>query len=177
MKIAAITYARGQAEAVDALLCELALKLKGEGYNLAGSIQWNGPPAEGAMCDFDFEDLATGTRIGGCLPKSGRNQGCRLDAPRLEDAAGLTAASIVADVDLVIINRFGKEELSGRGFRQAFGSAVEQGLPVLTALNHAQRDSFGAFTGEAADNLTPDIATVEQWCRGVLKRRAELAGG
>lgn len=171
MKIAAITYAPGQAEAVDALLCELALKLKAEGYRLAGAIQWNGTPAEGAMCDFDFEDLATGTRFSGCLPKSGRNQGCRLDAPRLEDAAGLTAASIGADVDLVVINRFGKEELAGRGFRQAFGSAVAKGLPVLTALNSAQRDNFGAFTGKAAAELSPSLDAVEHWCREVLERR------
>jgi nucleoside-triphosphatase THEP1 len=168
MRIAAIKYRAGEAEKIDAMLCGLAGRLRREGYKLAGSIQWNKGAESGYHCDMDFEDLASGRRLRGSIDQACPTEGCRLDSSALEDAAGLVAASIAPGIDLVIINRYGKQEVQGRGFRQAIAAAIAQDLPVLTVLNKVHDGSFAAFTGEAATELPPTLEAIEDWCRALL---------
>ena len=122
MKIAAIGYVHGQGDAVDALLCEVAAALKAEGVKLAGAVQWNVERVGRSRCDMLLEDLATGRRID-ASDINRASTGCRLDAWALEDAAGLVASSIMPGVGLVIMNRFGKQEVAGQGFRAAIEAA------------------------------------------------------
>lgn len=159
MRIATITYEAGQSEAVDRLLIEVADRLRASGVKLAGSLQWN----SGAHCAMDLEDLASGRRLNASLPAV--SSGCRLDAAALEDAVGLAATSVGPGVGLVIVNRFGKEEVAGRGYRPVIAAAVANGLPVLTSINTAHRASFDAFAGGDAVHLPADRNTVEAWCR------------
>jgi nucleoside-triphosphatase THEP1 len=159
MRIATVVYEAGQSERADRLLAEVAQSLRASGLRLAGSIQRNA----GTNCAMDLEDLASGQRLNASLPAVG--SGCRLDASALEDAAGLAAVSIGAGVDLVIVNRFGKEELAGRGFRPIIEAAISHDLPVLTSVNRAHKDIFASFAGDCAVSLPLDLTAVEAWCR------------
>jgi hypothetical protein len=162
MRIATIVYEPGQSEAVDRLLIEVASRLKASGLKLAGSLQWNA----GAHCAMDLEDLATGRRLTASLPAP--QTSCRLDAAALEDAAGLAASSVGPGVDLVIVNRFGKEEVAGRGYRPIIAAAIANDLPVLTCLNRAHQESFDRFAGDNAEHLPADCEQVEAWCRACM---------
>ncbi|MEQ1671705.1 MAG: DUF2478 domain-containing protein [Hyphomicrobium sp.] len=167
MKLAAITYVHGQGEAVDQLLRELAEDLKASGLKLGGAIQWNRPSQSHSRCDMELEDLASGQRIN-ASDKARAANSCRLDAWALEDAAGLVAASIAPGVDFVIVNRFGKQEASGQGFRATIEAAIANDLPVLTSLNVAHQAAFDAFTGGEAGLLAADREAVRAWCRSAL---------
>lgn len=165
MKVAAIVYGAGQSEIIDRLLIDVAHRLKATGLKLAGSVQWN----SGERCGMNLEDLASGRQLNASLPPA--QPGCRLDTSALEDAAGLAAISIEPGLDLVIVNRFGKEEAAGRGFRAVIESAVAKDLPVLTSLRSELCPSFDDFTGEDRVYLAPSQDAVERWCEDVLSHR------
>lgn len=91
------------------------------------------------------------------------SEGCRLNPAVLEEAAGLVQGSLDAGADLLIVNKFGKHEASGRGFRQVIGSALSRGIPVLTGVNAINRSAFHAFAGEFAMALDPDLTSLINW--------------
>jgi nucleoside-triphosphatase THEP1 len=172
MKLAAIIYGMGQADGVDAMLSALAAELRGAGFRLAGAVQHNTLQPQSPCSDMIIEDLATGRRIDISTPLAIAGGGCRLDAAALEDVAGIVAAGLEpgpASVDLVIVNRFGKQEMAGNGFRGVIEQAVAREIPLLIALNGVHRPQWDAFTGGHGDALPPTRAAVEQWCRGVLR--------
>jgi nucleoside-triphosphatase THEP1 len=168
MKLAGIVYGMGQANAVDAMLCVLAARLRSEGYRLAGAIQHNTAAPDRPCSDMTIEDLASAQRIDVSTHLERAGGGCRLEPSALEDAAGLVAASLESEVDLVIINRFGKQEMAGSGFRGVIEAAVARDIPLLIALNGVHGQMWEEFHGGLAVTLAPEPQAVEAWCRSVL---------
>lgn len=173
MKLAAIAYTAGEGDAVDALLAALASDLRARGIRLAGAVQWNEPRALAARAAMVLEDLATGER----LDVSGDNRpgGCRLNAYALEDVAGRVAATIQPDIDLVILNRFGKQEAARAGFRTAIEAAVANELPLLMGLNTAHKPLWEAFTSGDGDYLPADADAVRAWALAAVAQSGERA--
>jgi nucleoside-triphosphatase THEP1 len=165
----------GDSDRVDAMLCDLASTLRREGVRLAGAVQHNTAQKASPCSDMVIEDLATGRQLEISTPLALAGAGCRLDPSALEDVAGLAAAGLEGDVDLVLINRFGKQEMIGQGFRALIENAVARDVPLLTALNGVHRAAWDAFATGLATELPPDLASVERWCRSVLP--AKLATG
>ena len=93
----------------------------------------------------------------------------------MEEAAALAAASIESGVDLVIINRFGKQEAAGRGFRQAIEAAILLERPVLVGVSENNRASWEAFAGNEAKYLRPSLKAVLSWCDDILPSRLAQA--
>jgi nucleoside-triphosphatase THEP1 len=168
MKLAAVIYATGTGPATDDLLARVALDLQRAGLKLAGAVQTNEPRAGTCRCDMTLEDLASGRRIAASEDRGPLAQGCRLDTGALEEVVGLVAASLRPEIDLVIVNRFGKREAEGHGFRPVIEAAVLLDIPVLVALNEAHRAAWNAFAGEETVHLPPAFDSVGRWCEGVL---------
>lgn len=168
MKLATIAYDAGEGELADALLRDLAHRLRDRGLKLAGAVQWNAPQPGGSRCDMELEDLATGRRFSTAVDKAPGAPSCRLDASALEDVAGFVASSISPALDLVIVNRFGKQEIAGNGFRAVIEAAVVNELPVLTAVNRTYSGDWAAFAGAECAQLDADPSALETWCRAVL---------
>jgi nucleoside-triphosphatase THEP1 len=166
----------GEAERVDRELADLAGRLRQAGYTLAGAVQHNTVEGNSPCADMMLEDLATGARLDISTPLARAGGGCRLDATALEDATGIIAGALdrpvdqQADrqVDLVIVNRFGKQEILGNGFRTMMEAAVTRDIPLLTALNGVHRSAWDDFAAGMADILPPDAGMIERWCRSVL---------
>ena len=157
----------------DRVLAEVAGRLAARGLRLAGVVQEN-PEVPGRRCDMDLVLLDAGgrMRISQCLGPMAR--GCRLDPAGLEAAVGQVGEALGGAVlpELVIVNKFGKAEIAGRGFRPLIARALELGVPVLTGLNRANLDGFEAFAQGLAEPLPPDPAAVLAWCHGAV--RAEV---
>ena len=147
----------------DERLLKLADRLEARGIRARGVVQTNIDCPGGGPCDMDVRVLPDGPiiRISQSLGTAAR--GCRLDPSALETAVGLVEASLDADTDLLIINKFGKHEAEGRGFREVIGKAIMQGTPVLVGLNSLNADAFQAFSGGAAVALPPDLVVLERW--------------
>jgi nucleoside-triphosphatase THEP1 len=175
MKLAAISYEAGGGAAVDAILRDIANELRANGIKVAGAVQYNEPDAVQSRCDMVLEDLATGQRFNVSAEQSKDPHACRLNAYALENVAGLVASSIGPGIDLVILNRFGKQEAARAGFRAIIEAAVANDLPVLTGLNSAHRALWKDFTGEAAADVALNKEAVQKWCADVLAGQRETA--
>jgi len=158
---------------VDGLLVELSRRLRRRDLRLAGLVQHNEDDACTVCGDMALEDLATGQRILISEQRGPGAGGCRLDPQGLAMSAGLAAASIGADdVDLVILNKFGKAEAEGGGLRDEFALAVGRGLPTLTAVGEALLPAWRAFAGDAWQRLEPTLGALEAWCVAQVAGRA-----
>jgi hypothetical protein len=105
----------------DQLLAEVATVLRVEEHRLAGVVQVNQEFDPARPCHMDLHVLNGGEviRIGQNL--GALSKGCRLDPAGLEQAVGLVAHALEAGPRLLIINKFGKQEADGRGFRPLIG--------------------------------------------------------
>lgn len=169
MKLAAIVYEPGDAKAIDALLVKLAAALKARGWRIAGAIQHN--DTGNACANMVLEDIASGRNFDISVPGEKKRDSCSLDPAALEDVAGQVAATLDPRTDLVIVNRFGKQEVLGNGLRSVIESAIAADLPVLTALCATHLESWNGFTGESDERLPATLAGVLDWCASLLAER------
>jgi hypothetical protein len=91
------------------------------------------------------------------------SKGCRLDPAALETAVGLVEARLGPDVDLLVINKFGKHEAEGRGFRTTIARALDLQIPVLVGVNSLNLSAFMEFAGSEAVRLDPSDDPIYDW--------------
>jgi len=102
-------------------------------------------------------------------------KGCRLDPAALETAVGLVEGQLQQGVDFVVINKFGKHEAEGRGFRSVIAEAVALDIPVLVGVNSLNQQAFLDFTDGAALNLAPDLQALTDWVEQALSQNRDAA--
>lgn len=147
----------------DRLLAELALTLQNRDWRLAGAVQMNVSFDPARPCHMDLHVLSGAEVVRISQNLGAGASGCRLDAQSLEHAVGLVAEALRAAPQLMIINKFGKQEADGRGFRPLIGEALQQGIPVLTSVSPANLDGFLAFAGDLAHPLASQTNELLQW--------------
>lgn len=163
-----ICEARGE---TDRMLSALAARLLARGIRLAGVVQTNSECYNSDRCDMDLKVLPDGATIRISQSLGAGSRGCRLDPAALEQAVALVGASLDAGPDplpellpeLVIVNKFGKHEADGRGFRPLIGEALSRGIPVLAGVNGDNEGRFLEFTEGAAEPMAPDLDALEAW--------------
>ena len=151
--------------AVDALLAHVAAVLQAQGRALAGVVQVN-TEIEGAIrCDMDLRILGRDetVRISQRLGNAAR--GCRLDPGGLAAAVGLVEHSLDG-TSLLLVNKFGKSELDGGGFRPVIARALGLGIPVLLGINRDNLTGFLTYAGGMAQAIDADPDALLAWCGG-----------
>lgn len=166
MRLAAV-QAPGLGE-TNRLLAELAQAAQTRGLTVVGTVQINTERAGHARCDMDVQVLPAGPllRISQNLGEGAR--GCRLDTGALEEAVARTAEALARGADLMIVNKFGKHEAEGRGFRALIAEALALDVPVIVGVNGLNADAFASFGEGLAEELPPDGAALERWLAGCL---------
>jgi len=172
--MAAVVYQPGEGEAADAVLAQLAVVLRAEGVRLAGTVQRAAPANAGCRCDMLVLDLSTGVETSIAENRGPEARGCRLDTRVLETLVGATQAALDNGADLLVINRFGKRETEGAGFRQVIGNAAASDTPTLVAINGGHLDAWREFTGDFGTELPPRLDALRSWFAG-LRPLAEAA--
>lgn len=165
-RLAAIHYQVGFR--IDDFLSRLGTLLRTEGIVVGGSIQVNAPDAADACSAMTLVDLSSGTAIEISQQLGSLAQGCRLDTSRLAEFGALLERPSVADIDLLILNKFGKAEAEGRGLRRNLERAIESGTAVLTAVRPPYDEAWHRFHGGLAAELAPDLESVRAWCHVVV---------
>jgi hypothetical protein len=161
MKIAfTMAHERGE---IDRLLAGLANRLLAAGSRICGTIQTNSERGDLGPCDMDIKVLPDGPVIRISQSLGVASQGCRLDPGALETAVHLVEQSMTTGCDLLLVNKFGKHEAEGRGFRNVIAEAMVREIPVLVGLNPLNREAFQDFTGGLAEELPPDEAVLLDW--------------
>ena len=155
----------------DLLLGDIAATLAAEGLRLAGAVQVNQDRGADCSCDMDLTVLGCDgpvVRISQSLGAG--SQGCRVDGGALAVAAGRAAKVLDRGADLVIVNKFGRIEAMGGGFRDLIAQALADGIPVIVAVAPRFRAAFDDFAGDLAQAVEPDAAL--GWCRAAARPRA-----
>ncbi len=154
-----IGHGRG---ATDATLSKVANALIDLGHRPAGTVQSNTGATWDRSCDMDVRVLPSGPTIRISQKLGAGARGCRLNAGALETAVAFVDERL-GDADCLIVNKFGKLEADGRGFRETIATAIHMDIPVLVGVNALNTDAFEQFNGGLAQCLEPDVGTILGW--------------
>lgn len=158
--ILAITYTES-GRAADAMR-RLAGKLTAAGASCAGFLQRDEAPPDGrSRCDMVIECLSTGERLKISDDRGPLARGCRLDVGVLISALASEREAMRSRPDVLVVNKFGKAEAEGGGFRPLIADAIELGIPVLIAVPWRNIESWRLFAGEYAAEIAVDAMSGE----------------
>ena len=180
MKLGYVTLqGRGR---IDQLLAEVVDRLEAHGVALAGTVQTNIERSDRPRCDMDLRLLPDGPVVRISVDRGAQARGCRLDAGVLEQSV-LWVSNALDGAQMLVVNKFGKQEAEGKGLAGTIADALERGLPVLVGVNGLNLPAFLEFAGGMARELTPDAARAADWCLAMLaatgsgnEPRSEAAG-
>lgn len=161
MKIAyTMTTGRGD---LDPVLADLAHRLHEDGVKTCGAVQVNTDRSDGHRCDMDVRVLPDGPviRISQFLGKEAK--GCRLDPDALELAVCEVSNRMTKACDVLVLNKYGKHEAEGRGFRDVIADALQLGVPVIVGVNPMNREAFEKFSGGLAEFVAPEVNALLNW--------------
>jgi len=147
----------------DLILFKLAKMLSARGLRCCGTVQINSDRADAGPCDMDVQVLPDGPILRISQDLGYASRGCRLDPTALERAVGLVSASMMQGADLLIVNKFGKHEAEGRGFRSVIAEALSIGIPVLVGINKLNLSAFEEFSAGMAVSLAPECGRLADW--------------
>lgn len=154
----------------DPLLTRLAHALLAEGAPLAAAVQETLPGQDDQPGDMLLTVLPQGPTLRISQDLGADSEGCRLDPQMLETAVAETARRLPG-ARLLIINKFGRHEAEGRGFRPLIGEAMAQGIPVLTGVNRHVMAEFLDFADGLGTSVPPSAGPLLDWARQVLADR------
>lgn len=159
-----IAYTKAQKRGdMDRLLAGVAEDLALRGLRCCGIVQINSPDCDNRTCDMDVQVLPDGPRIRISQSLGPEARGCRLDVGALETAVGECERRLEAEADILIVNKFGKREAEGGGFRDLIAEALALELPVVVGVNSLNEAAFLEFTAGAAVELPPRKEAVLDW--------------
>jgi hypothetical protein len=148
--------------ATDALLADAVARIRARGIRPAGTVQTNPPCAGRDKCDMDIHVLPDGPVLRISQDLGAHSRGCRLDSAALETAVAETERRL-AGAEILVVNKFGKQEAERRGFAPLIATALDQGIPVLVGVNALNREAFEGFAGQLAQELPATPEAIADW--------------
>lgn len=152
-------------ETVDALLEAVARQLRADGFCVAGYVQRETEDGDSCCPLLHLENIADGRTFCITQPLGPGSRGCRLDPRVLADLCSSLLAELDLGVDILLLNRFGKAESEGQGFRAVIEKAFDKGIPILVAVRDSYANAWNAFGDTFADDLPADAEIMIAWCR------------
>ena len=116
-----------------------------------------------------LEELSSGRKLPISQRLGPESVACRLDGAALEEVVHLVERSLAEAPDILILNKFGRQESEGKGLRQAIAHALEMGVPVLVGLNRSYLSAWQDFAGEEGELLATDYDAIMRWCAEALR--------
>ena len=150
---------------IDAVLSASVELLRSNGVRVAGLFQRFAEPLPGGKRSMYVEDLSSGERIRLDLPRGPEASGCNLDPDGLNRAACAPRSAISQRPDVLMVNRFGKQEAEGHGMRAELAEAVSSGLPTVIAIHQSLVGEWGKFLGKPGHLLQPEPTDIVNWSR------------
>ncbi len=173
MQLAAILHDGDQLG--DNAMSNIAGRLQDAGHRVGGVVQSNTLRPGLFHCDMELRELTSGRIFPISQNLGNKSSGCRLDSAALEHVVGLVEAAVRTGLDILILNKFGKQEAEGKGLRNAIVLAADAGIPVLVGLNRGNCDTWIEFCGDEGRLFDINSPKVEQWLASVLAGSGQVA--
>ncbi len=148
---------------IDVLLDTVALNLKARGNYLAGYTQYEVKDPKGRCPVMKLRNLKTDETIRISQAMGLESRGCRMDAGALADVSGKLVNELEPKIQLLIINRFGKAETEGHGFRNVIEKAFAMEIPILTTVRAPYVEGWSSFCGELGETLPTMPYEILNW--------------
>jgi uncharacterized protein DUF2478 len=165
--LAALVYE--QSEDPDRILREFAADLNGRGFRAVGLVQLGHHCLDAslsAMLVHTGEELNLFQDLGSCAA------GCRLDVGQLLDAGQQIARAIDDGADVLIINRFGRQEREGKGLSYLVEHALSSDIPVVIAVPSHRFADWIKFADGMSVKLHCNRFALDAWWIAVSTRSA-----
>jgi hypothetical protein len=166
--LAALVYEQDQDP--DEILRGFAADLNAQGYRAVGLVQLGhhclDAPKLSAMLVHTGEELQLFQDLGTCTA------GCRLDLGQLLDAGEQVATAIDRGADLVIVNRFGRQEREGKGLSYLVERALSADIPVVIAVPSHRFADWIKFADGMSVRLRCNRRSLDTWWSAVSARAA-----
>lgn len=142
-------------------------RLRSQGLKCVGFVQRDVPRPGRSRCDMVLEDMTSGEPIAISQDRGPEARGCRLDENALAEAIVAAQTALDDAPDVLLINKFGKSEAEGRGFRPLIADALERGVPVVIAVPWRNIEGWRLFAGEMSCEveLSATSGEAERICR------------
>ena len=165
--LAAMVYEKDQDP--DEILRDFATELNRRGHRAVGLVQLGHHCVDAslsAMLVHTGEQLPLFQDLGSC------SAGCRLDVGQLLGAGQQIASAIDQGADLLIINRFGRQEREGKGLSYLVERALTADIPVVIAVPIHRFADWIKFADGMSVKLRCDREALDAWWSAVSARNA-----
>ena len=148
---------------IQATLAEFAALSRRRGLRVVGLIEITTDCSSDGCRSLALRDLTDGGLISISQDLGQGAQACNLDPGGLSAACFGVERAIAAGADLVVLSKFGKQEVARSGLRDAFHAAVCAELPIVTSVAPSLSDVWQAFAGPLSTFVAPDISALDAW--------------
>ena len=152
----------------DVIIEHVVATLLAEGNKLAGMRQCaTGAPT--SDCAAQLQSIESGECHRITQPPGSESVSWNIDIEAFEKLAHSLAERLSSDMDLVIVNRFGKHESAGGGFCCVIERALDLDIPVLTVVNTQWQQRWHDFVDGHVTTLPASYPCVLEWCHASIR--------
>jgi len=137
-------------------------QLLSRNIRVAGILQEPIVDSSGGVIGLNAVDIANDSRLPISRPTKHDDE-CSLDVSALVETAGILRQAISDRADLVVIEKFGEQEQSGKGLNDEILQTIAAGIPLLIAVPETALSIWQERTGELGSVLAFDEEVFRQW--------------
>ncbi|MBO3278202.1 DUF2478 domain-containing protein [Pseudomonas schmalbachii] len=154
------------------LLWQFCKRLQLAGWRVRGLLTTRGKDPDGRL-PMLIRDVHDGHSYAISQPLGPGSLACSLDPGGLAQASAVLRRSLAESPDLVLVNRFGAMEASGRGFAQEMLALMSEGIPLLTLVSPQYQADWQRFTGTPDAILPFEESALLDWANALPNRPGE----
>ncbi len=164
--VAALVYEVQQQP--DSVLLDFAAMLKAAGMRAVGLVQ-SGHHNAGAP-QMPATMIHSGEHVDLFQEAAAYSRGRRLDLDKLAGVRAALMAAVDEGADLLIVNRFGRQEQQGRGLARLIEHALAADVPVVVPVPAFRFDDWISYIEGMCVKLPCERASLETWWNGLAQR-------
>jgi nucleoside-triphosphatase THEP1 len=121
---------------------------------------------EGNIAGLDAIDIATNERLPISRPRSNGTI-CGLDTSVLAGTSSIIREVIDSQLDLIVIEKFGALEQSGKGLVDDILNAIAEDIPLIISMSRSALPVWQELSGGLGDVLSFEEIAFEQWWKNI----------
>jgi nucleoside-triphosphatase THEP1 len=147
-------------------LLKFVEKQKSLNIRVGGILQEAIFNSEGGIAGLNAVDVSNNRRIPITRPATNDDE-CGLDVSALAETTEIIRSAISERLDLVVIEKFGELEQSGKGLIDEILQTIVEGIPLLLAVPEAALPIWQERSGELGSVLPFSEEAFQQWWESI----------
>lgn len=147
------------------LFATFADRVLSDGAKAGGIVQEMNSRTGGKLGSIDAIEIDTNRRIPIKTPHLPTTEPgtCLLEVSKLAECSSAITRAISGDFDIVIIEKFGRQEAKGEGLLDEIMAALVSDTPAIIALPESYLNEWNHMTGGEIEIIPADINAMLAW--------------